>query len=190
MAQRAKLDRKTAKTTAKSEKQKAKATAKAEKAAAKAQKKGEHGRITPGNTKKAVGVFKIVAPVLAPYIAKAAFTARDGYDRMRARRLGVPVGDLARFSGRGAALHARIAGDADALQDLRTRTDGHGDGDSTTSQVNVERFTDNAEKRLGQLTSAVRAAERMPSSRRRAAHRSVAGELSRIEDDIMRRLEL
>lgn len=190
MTTRAKLERKNARAAAKSERQKAKATTKAAKATTKAEQKGEHGRITPGNAKRVVGIFKVVAPFLAPYAAKAAFTARDGYDRMRARRLGVPVEDLGRFSGRGAALHARIAGDADALQRLRSGTDGQGADGSTNSQGNVEQFTDNAEKRLGQLTNAVRAAERMPGSRRRAAHRAVAGELGRIEDDLMRQLEL
>lgn len=151
---------------------------------AKAEKQGELGRITPGNAKKALGVAKVIGPALAPYAMKAASTAREGYDRMRARRLGTSVEDLGRFTGRGAALHARIAGDADALRDLRSRAAGSTGRDG----VPTEQFADTAEKRLTELTSAVRAAERMPSSRRRATHRAVSGELSRIEDDLLNRL--
>ncbi|MDR7301940.1 DUF6474 family protein [Haloactinomyces albus] len=187
----AKAEQKAAKTRASTEQKSAKATAKAAKKTAKAQKKGEYGRITPGNTKKILGILKIAGPAIAPFAAKAAFTARDGYDRMRARRIGIPVEDLGRFSGRGAALHARIAGDADALHDLRMKAGGQGgNGDSAARQVGVEQFTDRAEQRLSQLTSAVRAAERMPGNRRRAAHRAVAGELDRIEADLLHRLEL
>lgn len=187
----AKAEQKAAKTRAKTERKSAKSTAKATKKTAKAQKKGEHGRITPGNTKKVIGILRIAGPVIAPFAAKAAFTARDGYDRMQARRIGVPVEDLGRFSGRGAALHARIAGVADTLHKLPAKADGHdGNGDSATRQVSVEQFTEHAQQRLDQLTNAVRAAERMPGSRRRAAHRAIAGELNRIEDDLMRRLDL
>ncbi|WP_207631135.1 MULTISPECIES: DUF6474 family protein [unclassified Actinopolyspora] len=152
---------------------------KADKRAVKAAQKGEHGRITPGNAKKVVGVAKIVGPVLAPYAAQAATGARETYERFRARRLGVAVEDVSRFSGRGAALHARIAGDAKALEELRHRGDG--------ADESVTRFVDSAQRRLEEMSSAVRAAERMPASRRRAAHRAVDGELGRIEDDLLRR---
>lgn len=191
-----KAEKKAAKAEARTARAESRARGKNEKRAAKAEKKGEHGRFTPGNTKKAIGVAKILAPVLAPFAAKAAATTRDRYDRIRARRLGVPVEDLGRFSGRGAALHARIAGDADALQDLRSKSGDHQGGRSSQEDspgsrtVDIEQFADNAEKRLSQLTSAVRAAERMPSGRRRAAHRAVAGELNRIEDDLLRRFDL
>ncbi|NHD18882.1 hypothetical protein G9447_13955 [Actinopolyspora sp. BKK1] len=135
--------------------------------------------MTPGNAKKVVGVAKIVGPVLAPYAAQAATGARETYERFRARRLGVAVEDVSRFSGRGAALHARIAGDAKALEELRHRGDG--------ADESVTRFVDSAQRRLEEMSSAVRAAERMPASRRRAAHRAVDGELGRIEDDLLRR---
>lgn len=156
-----------------------KRAAKADKRAAKAVQKGEHGRITPGNAKKVVGVAKIVGPVLAPYAVQAATGAREAYERFRARRLGVAVEDVSRFSGRGAALHARIAGDANALEELRQGEDGVDEP--------VTRFVDSAQHRLREMSSAVRAAERMPAGRRRAAHRAVDGELGRIEDDLLRR---
>lgn len=149
----------------------------------KAVKKGEFGFITPNRAKKAIAVAKIVGPALAPFALRAASAAREGYEQLRARRLGVPAEDLGRFSGRGAALHARIAGDSQALTDLRTRSAGR----NAEENLAVEQFTERAQARLTELASAVRAAERMPASRRRAAHQAAAGELGRLEDDLLRR---
>ncbi|GAB3556633.1 hypothetical protein J2S53_003322 [Actinopolyspora lacussalsi] len=150
----------------------------------KAASKGEAGRITPGNARKAVGVARVIGPALAPYAAQAASAARDTYERARARRLGVAVTEVDRFSGRGAALHARIAGDSTALRDLREREP------QDRSGTEVTRFVDSAQQRLSELASAVRAAERMPAGRRRSAHRAVRGELGRIEDDLLRRFRV
>lgn len=154
---------------------------KADKKAANAIKKGEHGRITPGNAKKIIGVAKVVGPVVAPFALHAVSVARERYERMRARRLGVPVDELGTFTGRGAALHARIAGDAGALSELREQSA------STEEAVVAEQYAERTAKRLEQLTSAVRAAERMPAQRRRSAHRAVDAELGRIEDDLLTR---
>ncbi|SFT71027.1 hypothetical protein SAMN04487904_106103 [Actinopolyspora lacussalsi subsp. righensis] len=150
----------------------------------KAASKGEAGRITPGNARKAVGVVRVIGPALAPYAAQAASAARDTYERARARRLGVSVTEVDRFSGRGAALHARIAGDSTALRDLREREQ------QDRSGTEVTRFVDSAQRRLSELASAVRAAERMPAGRRRSAYRAVRGELGRIEDDLLRRFRV
>lgn len=189
--QAAKAEGKAAKDSAKAEKMAAqaekanvKASMKADKREAKAAHKGEHGRVTPSNAKKYLGVAKVVGPAIAPFALKAASGAREGYDRMRARQLGIPVDDLGRYSGKGAALHARIAGVANALDDLRSGTASRND----ERAVATEQFVEAAERRMEQLTSAVRAAERMPTARRRAAHRAVSGELNRIEDDLLQKL--
>lgn len=158
----------------------AKALLKADKQTAKAIKKGEFGTVTPGNAKKIVGIAKIVGPLLLPYALRAVSTVRESYDRSRARKLGVPVDDLGKFTGHGASLHARIAGDSVALRDLREQSTGEERGHART-------YADQAEARLAQLTSAVRAAERMPSPRRRSAHRAVDQELSRIESELLTR---
>lgn len=147
---------------------------------AKAQRAGESGTITPGNAKRVVGIAKIAAPVLLPVVAHAAATARDGYDRLRAHRLGVPVEQISSFTGHGAALHARIAGDADALRELRgLRTDG--------DRAEIEQYADRSAGRLAQLSSAVRVAERMPTARRRATHRGVRRELAALERELLDR---
>jgi hypothetical protein len=142
-------------------------------------------RITPKKAKNALAVAKIVAPavipVVAPLVLRAAGEARDRIDRMKARRMGVAVGDLAQYSGKGGALHARITGAAEAIEELRTRKDATAE-DRT--------FADRSETTLRQLAAAVRAAERMPSARRKAAHKAAATELDDLEQRLLTRLGL
>ena len=138
-------------------------------------------RFTPGKAKNLVGVAKIVlpavVPVVSPYLLKAAGTAREQLDRVRARRMGIDVGDLAKFSGKGGALHARIIGASDAVTDLAQKTDPA-----------TQEFAERSRDTLTTLAAAVRAAERMPTARRKAAHQAVAAELDRIESELLRRL--
>lgn len=140
-------------------------------------------RLTPGRAKNLVGVAKVigpaVVPVVAPYVLRAASAARDGLDRYRARRLGVNVEHLAEYSGRGGALHARIAGADQSLAELESRP-GATDAD--------REFAGRSRATLGKLAAAVRAAERMPTARRKAAHRSVAHELDPVERELLSRL--
>ncbi|GAA5158299.1 MULTISPECIES: DUF6474 family protein [Amycolatopsis] len=141
--------------------------------------------LTPKRARNAVSVAKVVvpavAPVLAPVAIKVAAAVREGYDRYQARRIGVPVERLPEFTGRGAGLLARIAGVSDALADLRGAERASDDD---------RKFAADAHATLQQLTAAVRAAERMPASRRKAAHQAVAKELERLETEILRRLGL
>ncbi|HEX5406351.1 MAG TPA: DUF6474 family protein [Pseudonocardiaceae bacterium] len=147
--------------------------------------KGVVGRLTPANAKNLLGVVKVigpaVVPVVAPYALKAASTARDGLDRYRARRLGVDIERLAEYTGRGGALHARIVGADQSLAELAERP-----GASAADQE----FAAKGRDTLTKLAAAVRAAERMPTGRRKAAHKSVAGELDPIERELLQRLGL
>ena len=140
-------------------------------------------RLTPSKAKNLVGVAKIVlpavVPVISPYLLRAAGTAREQLDRMRARRMGIDVGDLAKFSGKGGALHARIIGAADSVAELAAKDDPA-----------TREFTTRSRDTLTTLATAVRAAERMPTTRRRAAHQAVAAELDRIESELLRRLDV
>lgn len=144
---------------------------------------GDEPRFTPRRAKNALAVVKIigpaVVPVVAPYVVRALGEVRDRYDRARAHRLGVPVEELARYSGRGGALHARIAGAADAITELRERPGATADDRA---------FADRGESTLRQLAAAVRAAERMPTARRKAAHRAAATELDQLEERLLQRL--
>jgi hypothetical protein len=136
-------------------------------------------RLTPSSAKNLVGVAKVlgpaVVPVVTPYLLKAASAARDGLDRYRARRLGIDVASLAEYTGRGGALHARIVGADQALAELET--------------ADTDReFAVRSRAALAKLAAAVRAAERMPAARRKAAHKAVATELDPIERELLRRL--
>ncbi|MFC4854836.1 DUF6474 family protein [Actinophytocola glycyrrhizae] len=140
-------------------------------------------RFTPKRAKNAIAVVKIIGPavlpVVAPHVLRALGEVRDRYDRGRARRLGVPIDELSRFSGRGGALHARISGAATAVAELRERADATADDRA---------FADRGDTTLRQLAAAVRAAERMPSARRKAAHRAASIELDQLEERLLHRL--
>jgi uncharacterized protein DUF6474 len=140
-------------------------------------------RLTPKKARNALAVAKVVGPavlpIVAPFVLRALGDVRDRYDRRRAGRLGVPVEELARFSGRGGALHARISGAAEALDELRARPEVTADDRA---------FADRGETTLRQLAAAVRAAERMPTQRRKAAHRAASLELDQLEERLLHRL--
>ncbi|MGW3999096.1 DUF6474 family protein [Amycolatopsis sp. NPDC004772] len=152
--------------------------------ARKAKVEGE-ARFTPKRAKNAVAVAKVlgpaVIPVVAPLAVRAAGAAREAYDRYQARKLGVSVDRLGEYTGRGAALHARIAGVAEGCQDLQK---------SEKASKADRDFARDAMGTLEQLSASVRAAERMPAARRKSVHRAVAGELERLEGQLLNRLGL
>jgi hypothetical protein len=136
---------------------------------------------TGAKIKRYIGIARIVVPIAAPIVYQAVGTVRDRWDAHRARQFGVAPDELSEFTGRGAALYARIHNLALSARDLRTR---HGSGqDDRASEIRS--FVDDAEQRLTDLESAVRAAEQMPGSRRRSAHLAVSGELDRIETRLL-----
>ncbi|MBN9745942.1 MULTISPECIES: DUF6474 family protein [Amycolatopsis] len=149
----------------------------------KAKKDEGEARITPKKAKNAVAVAKVlgpaVLPVLAPYAVRAAGAAREAYDRYQARKLGVAVDQLGEYTGRGAALHARIAGLVQGLGELKK---------SAKATEQDQKFAAETQSTLEQLSATVRAAERMPAGRRKAAHRAVTGELERLEEQLLHRL--
>ncbi|MET0132036.1 MAG: DUF6474 family protein, partial [Kibdelosporangium sp.] len=49
-------------------------------------------------------------------------------------------------------------------------------------------FADETANKLAQLASAVRASERMPAARRKAAHRAVSSELDQLEQRLLHKL--
>lgn len=133
--------------------------------------------LTAAKAKRLIGIGTAVAPLLAPYVLAAATTARGAWDERRAARLGVPAEELRAYSGPGGALHARLSRIAEALAELEER----GTGDDTT-------FVTSTRPRLHDLAVAVRAAEQMPTTRRRTAYRAIGGELDRVEVELLDRL--
>ncbi|GAA4544714.1 DUF6474 family protein [Pseudonocardia xishanensis] len=162
------------------------AVKKARKSAGKAQKalSKEAGTaapkdLTPAQTRRFLAVGKAVAPLLLPYGIAAAGVARARWDDHRARQLGVPADQLGRFTGRGGALHARISRAGEALTEVEAAGTPEG-----------RAFAKETRPRLADLAVAVRAAEQMPTPRRRTAFRAVAGELDRVEDALLEHLGL
>jgi len=143
----------------------------------------DHGRrpLTAARAKRLIGVSKAVAPLLAPYALAIAGVARARWDAHRAARLGVDPGQLAAYAGPGGALHARLSHVAEALNELETSAQLH-----PTPAARM--FAAETRPRLADLAVAVRAAEQMPSARRRTAYRAIAGELDRIETDLLTHL--
>jgi Family of unknown function (DUF6474) len=141
---------------------------------------------TAARAKRLIGVGKAVAPLLAPYALAAAGVVRSQWDARRAARLGVEPGQIAKFSGPGGALHARISRIAETLDRLESGAGIDGTGITVTDEA--RRFVADTRPRLADLAVAVRAAEQMPSARRRTAYRAVGGELDRVEVELLTRL--
>lgn len=140
--------------------------------------KGRRELVTPGNAKKALAIGKILTPVLMPVAIQLAGMARGAWDERRARRLGVPASALGNYSGKGGALHARIDRVAISVTELTTAASG---GRATE----LDHFVRANGAKLADLSAAVRAAEMMPTERRRAAHKAVASELDQIEPQLL-----
>jgi hypothetical protein len=134
----------------------------------------ERAPFSAAQAKRLIGVGTAVLPLLAPYALTAATRARGHWDAYRADRLGVRTDQLTAFRGPGGPLHARLSRLAEALTDLE-KTDGR---HTTTAAT---RFTAETRPRVTDLAVAVRAAEQMPATRRRAAFKAIDGELQVIE---------
>jgi hypothetical protein len=137
--------------------------------------------LTAARAKRMIGVGKAVAPLLAPYALAAAGVARDRWDAYRAARLGVEPGQLGAYAGPGGALHARLSRMADTLDRLESGAEAHGTDAA-------RRFAVETRPRLADLAVAVRAAEQMPTPRRRTAYRSIGAELDRLEIALLNHL--
>lgn len=141
------------------------------------------GPLTASRAKRLIGVSKAVAPLLAPYALAAAGVARARWDAHRAARLGVEPGQLSAYAGPGGALHARLSRMAEALDEL-----DHGTTGATGSTAAAREYTAATRPRLADLAVAVRAAEQMPTARRRTAYKAIGGELDRLEEALLRHL--
>jgi hypothetical protein len=137
--------------------------------------------LTAARAKRMIGVGKAVAPLLAPYALAAAGVARARWDAYRAARLGVEPGQLSAYTGPGGALHARLSRMAEALDELESGVDTRGTGAA-------RRFAAETRPRLAELAVAVRAAEQMPTTRRRTAYRAIGAELDRLEITLLHHL--
>lgn len=134
--------------------------------------------LSQARLKRYLSTAKLLAPVAVPMLYRAGQLGRHQLDQARAARLGVPVDDIAAFTGPGGALSARISAARHSLDQL---TAAHPDPETAT-------FADALRQRLADLAAAVTASDTMPVPRRRPAHAAVSRELAGIEADILDRL--
>ena len=184
--------RKMAKEQAKADQKTAKLLDKAEKRLIKEEKKGlkrkrkhekqlaeahlkriEQTGFTQKKAKQWVSAARVLVPVLLPLAYKALASFQQGQVNNRAAGLGLTSQDLARHSGRGAELKARI----DAVRQNVEQSDKLGDG-----------FKGDARVRLDELEQAVRNAEHANPEQRRLAHNSVNDDLNQLSAEVHEKL--
>ena len=136
---------------------------------------------SPTRIRRMLTVTRLLAPIVVPLFYRAAIAARGYLDERRADRLGVPLSQIGQFSGHGAALSARIAGAEHSLRLV---------AEKKPKDAETQQFVAAITERLRDLSAAVAAAENMPTTRRRAAHAAIAGQLDGIDADLMARLGL
>ncbi len=137
--------------------------------------------LSPTRIRRMLTVSRLLAPVLAPVVYRAAMAARAMIDQRRADQLGIPLAQIGQFSGHGAELSARIAGAEKSLQMVQDRK---------PKDAETKQFVSAITERLADLATAVTAAENMPAARRGAAHAGISAQLDGIEADLMARLGL
>lgn len=137
--------------------------------------------LSPTRIRRTLTVSRLLAPILMPLIYRAAVAARGLIDQRRADRLGVPLAQIGQFSGHGARLSARIAGAEQSLRSVQAKK---------PKDPETKQFVAAISERLAELSSAVTAAEHMPTQRRRAAHAAISSQLDGIESDVLARLGL
>jgi len=137
--------------------------------------------LSPMKIRRTLTVSRLLAPVLVPLAYRGAIAIRGLLDQRRADRLGVPLAQIGQFSGNGAVLSARISGAEQATRRVAEKNPK----DAETKQF-VAAITD----RLTDLSTAVTAAENMPTARRKAAHAAIGAQLDGIDADVMARLGL
>ena len=137
--------------------------------------------LSPTRIRRALTVSRLLAPVLAPLIYRAAIAARGVIDQRRADQLGIPLAQIGQFSGHGARLSARVAGAEQSLRAVQEKK---------PKDPETKQFAAAISERLSDLSAAISAAENMPTQRRRAAHAAISSQLDGIEGDLLARLGL
>ncbi|MGL4305248.1 MAG: DUF6474 family protein [Mycobacteriaceae bacterium] len=173
----ARSELKVAKTHAKTQKKSDKASLKIAK---EQQKAIAAGKIFSVNRiKRTLTVSRLLVPVVIPVAYRAAISARGYLDTHKARKLGVSVEELSAYTGYGAQFNARITGSKKSLEHLLAQKN---------NGTETKEFITATTQRLTDLSSAVQAAEHMPTARRKSAHQAISRELDGIDADLLARL--
>lgn len=135
-------------------------------------KRIEESGLTQKKAKQWVSASRVLVPVLLPLAYKAYTSYQQNRINTRAAGIGVDPQDLARHSGRGAELKARI----DALRTSLEHTESLPSG-----------FRGDAKVRLNSLARNVRDAEHLNPEQRRLAYASVENELAELGAEITKK---
>ncbi|WP_301924863.1 DUF6474 family protein [Corynebacterium glaucum] len=132
-------------------------------------KRIEESGLTKKKAKQWTGAARALVPVLLPLVYKAWTSYRQGELDNRAAGMGLTSQDLARHSGRGAELKARV-------EALRANID---------NESSLPRgFADDARVRLADLDQAVRNAEHASPEQQRLTHNAIEQDLTDLAAEI------
>ncbi|MGC5248855.1 DUF6474 family protein [Gordonia sp. DT219] len=154
------------------------AQAEAKTVAAKSKADADAKPLSPASVRRYLTVGRLVAPIVAPVVYRAAVAARGRLTTMQAERAGVTPDVLRKFSGHGATLSARIATARTSVEKVSAKD----------TSADAKAFVDAMTDRLDNLAIAVDAAESMSAGQRRTAHRAIEDELGAIDADVLARL--
>lgn len=132
-------------------------------------KRIEEAGITQKKAKNFIGAARVLIPIVLPLAYKALTSAQQNQIDNRAAKMGLTPQDLARHSGRGAELKARI-------ESLRTSVDN--------TDTLPTGFAGDARVRLADLDQAVRNAEHASPEQQRLTHNSIEQELTDLAAEI------
>ncbi|MCP1387496.1 DUF6474 family protein [Corynebacterium sp. TA-R-1] len=131
-------------------------------------KRIEQSGLTKKKAKNFVGGARVLVPVLLPLVYKAWTSYQQSQIDNRAASMGLTSQDLARHSGRGAELKARV-------EALRGNVEN---GSLPTG------FANDARVRLDNLDQAVRNAEHASPEQQRLAHNAIEKDLTELAAEI------
>lgn len=130
------------------------------------------GRLNADTFKRYSGLARVALPVTLPLLYRAITSGREQFVDAKARRVGVSADQLARFSGHGADLKARIDGVRENLNDRQLPTG----------------FVQDVKERLDELATATDNAEFMTPEQRRRAHNTISRDIDAVTIEIQDRL--
>lgn len=135
-------------------------------------KRIEESGITQKKAKQWLGAARVIIPVALPLVYKALTSYQQNRLQNRANSMGLSSQDMARHSGRGAELKARIEAVRDSVEHAELQ----------------KGFRNDAQVRLDELSRAVRNAEYLNPAQQQLAHQSIEKDLNDLSAEIQEKL--
>lgn len=134
----------------------------------------QQGQFNAKTVNRWVGGLRVALPVLLPLIYRGIVSLREKNMEKRANQVGVSSDDLAKFSGHGSELKARIEGIRQNLDSAGSVAGG---------------FKRDANERLQELNEAVTNAEYMNPEQRRRAHSAIERDIEALTSEIQAKIK-